>query len=497
MKQFNIYFETLSPVVITEKSGDSNMVATKDYIPGTTIHGLIAKLHIKQNNIDNLFYDLFFSDKISFGNAYPCENEKKYFPTPFSIQKHKLKECVYDLLFEDDSFNEQTKSTGNFSLITAPNSIESIEVKTTINFHNVIDDGVTLKKGGVFNYSAIDKGQTFASSIIGEENALKQILNLISDDSTHFIGRSKTSQYGCVKITKSDIVDYEKPLDTDERNENTMTLLSDAIVLNDNGMSEVSNTVMSKILGVDILESLLKKDTFENYVNVLKAKRPSVNIFKAGSCFKLEKLPEKFVDMEKFGLGERRNEGFGRVIFNYQKELDENSEINMIKPTFHSLPYEDNLPETTEKILFHTLKSKIRNKLIKEAIEEAEKFNNRESELITNSLAYRLKGFSEAGIDNFLDNLKSLKDTAKKSLENCSNNNENLCDFLNKSKGYFYGNEEYTGRIKSIVNDFPKFPTSVREQLGEDFNKEIEKLFFEKFFTHFRFMNKTKNKETI
>ncbi|WP_269849658.1 hypothetical protein [Methanosarcina horonobensis] len=51
MYQLTYEIETLSPVLLTQISGDTNMVSTLDYIPGTVVQGIFANNYIKKRRI--------------------------------------------------------------------------------------------------------------------------------------------------------------------------------------------------------------------------------------------------------------------------------------------------------------------------------------------------------------------------------------------------------------------------------------------------------------
>ena len=76
MKQLEYRVTTLTPLLISQNSGDPNTVASKEYIPGSAILGLTAWLYIQEKNLaekahtDQFFRELFLSNHVSFGNAY-------------------------------------------------------------------------------------------------------------------------------------------------------------------------------------------------------------------------------------------------------------------------------------------------------------------------------------------------------------------------------------------------------------------------------------------
>jgi CRISPR-associated Csx10 family RAMP protein len=70
MNKYQINVTLLSPVCIAQKRGIGNVIQTLDYIPGSTIRGVLAMLYIRENGTDpNL--KIFTSDNVRFGNCYP------------------------------------------------------------------------------------------------------------------------------------------------------------------------------------------------------------------------------------------------------------------------------------------------------------------------------------------------------------------------------------------------------------------------------------------
>ena len=71
MKSLKFHITTLSPLLITNNTGDLNMVSTKEYISGTAILGALAGIYIKKNNLEdahknNDFYKWFLDGSLKF-----------------------------------------------------------------------------------------------------------------------------------------------------------------------------------------------------------------------------------------------------------------------------------------------------------------------------------------------------------------------------------------------------------------------------------------------
>jgi len=486
MKQINYTITLNSPVLISSNSGDRNTVETMDYIPGVSVSGLIAHRYLqeREDGADDEFYSLFFRNNAVFTNAYRVHNNRKSYPAPLSLQSDKADdEKIYDLIFYDKESEMQTVPLAGFCIIK-DEVTEKPDITKTLHFHHERDrETGTTKERIIFNYESLDAGQVFQGSIIGHENYLETVKRLLEKNKTAYLGRSKTAQYGKVTFELKGISDFEPEIDDLDRDDSegiVMTLLSDAIVCNENGLSEVSIPVMEKELGVNVKKAFLKKDTFENFVSVWKVKKPMENVFKMGSCFLLEKLPSRYEELELLGIGERTSEGFGRVVFGWQQN-EEYSKVERKKDELQKPP----IPELSKKILTAILEDKLKSELIIQAFDDAGKFKNK---LISNSLIGRLSSFTVKGIEKFEENLSSLKGTPKRELEKCDNGKENLKEFLEKIS--LYADE----KIKSIQNNNSELVAETGYSDNEETKRELKKTYLQNFFNQLRRENKKRKK---
>lgn len=445
-----IKINPLSSLVITDTQGDPNMVKTKEYINGSVVLGLFAKIFLKSRKPDEEFYRLFLQGGLLFTNGYISDGdgaETISYPIPISMEKDKHPEKedsikAYDFIYGDESENnagitrldEETASTkdtkkkpiAGFGYIKEKdnkNYIKTISVETAINFHNSINNGQA--DNTVFNYESIKKDQVFISFIIGDRDDLCCIADLlrdyISDKHFVYIGRSKSSQYGKALIKLEGPLSYKNPyllsirgnlaenVSANTEGKVVITFLSNTIVYNDFGYSTVDIDVLSKYIGVKILNQSTRKSYVENFVSAWKAKKPSENMFAGGSSFLLEKLPDNYEKFELYGLGERTAEGFGRVAFGLQ--ATKNTDYEYQKYREHRLNNPELIPETTKNLVVYSIKSLINEEITVAAIEEAGV-----SDSITNSLIGRLIGFAAQAV-SFQNNLEYLRNTAKGQLK--------------------------------------------------------------------------------
>jgi len=263
MYQIHYKIRTLSPILLTWITGDTNMVSTLDYIPGSVVLGIFAKKYIDKKDMgrnaheDQYFHRCFLNSSICFTNAYLSKSNGKdrstFYPTPLSIQSSKEDEKeIYDLMITS---KKQTEYPGNYCKII-DDKINLASANRSINFHHSRKDRVKghSDDGTIFNYESLNPLQEFSGWIIGEEADLNIILELIGSKMKINIGRSKQIQYGKAELELLyDIPDtpisevYAFNLDR-LNNPFILTFWSPAIIYNENGFPSTSITDLKKYL---------------------------------------------------------------------------------------------------------------------------------------------------------------------------------------------------------------------------------------------------------
>lgn len=437
MYKLDYTLTTLSSVIIAKNSGDPNMVATEDYISGSSILGALANLYIKNQKLDEnahaneTFYKWFLSGDLKFCNAYIyCEDsDEPYLPTPLSIHRHKKSDdpnACFDLMFVDKK--DGTTYIGGYCNINGT-SINTCDVKRSINFHHERDytKGST-KEGIIFNYESIDEGQTFKGVIIARDKELLDLLIQTFGTPLELnIGKSRTAQYGRVRF------DFDKPAilthfknDYDTDDEITLTFISPVILLNEYGFSSADIDSIKKALGegVEISKAFIRTEQYEGFSSIWGLKKPSEICITAGSCLLIKansEAIERLKALELSGIGQRTNEGFGRFVLGMQQDNEKLSISQSKKVIKEPTPP---MPETVKTISKSLIQDYIIKKASIEAINDAKGFSKNPP---TKSLISRLEAMMRRHGKMEIDNLRK---TAKDKLEDCNNGSKTLMDFL-------------------------------------------------------------------
>jgi len=280
---------TLSPSLLTGGTGDPNMVATKENIPGTCVLGALAQRFISKRNLgmkaheDDVFFRWFLKGDVRFSNAYIVTRLddmtlKCNYPIPLSIHEDKESEGdLYDLLLDDPE--KVTKGLKGFGRIEGQ-TLYTQEVKKSLNFHHERDSFTgTTREGMIFNYESLDAGQTFEGTIMGSEQDLKQLTTTLGSTFETRIGRSRSAQYGRISFTFLDMKDCAVTPTVKITSSIILSLLSDAIVYNEMGMSttdlEVLEAHIKTKLGsaVFIENAFVKTSEIENFISTWKLRK--------------------------------------------------------------------------------------------------------------------------------------------------------------------------------------------------------------------------------
>ncbi len=500
MKTIRYTIKTINPVIISQTGSDQNMRNTKTYINGNTILGLVAKKYIKENNLDDNaqedknFKKLFLNGDIIYTNAYLTDDDYIYYPSPLSFKQEKYNENkIYNMLFVDEDFDTQTKSISEYLKINKTSILKS-SVKKKISFHHARErkTGIT-KKGAIFNYESISPGQLFTGHIIGNEENIHLIKDLIPNSYVGYVGRSKNTEYGKIKFNLSEIKEYKREINTgfnpDEKPEEpiVMTFLSDTIIYNENGFSCTNVNELGKILNISIKKSFINHEREEKYVGIWRCKNQSETCFKAGSTFLLNTLPNNYSELEQNGIGERTHEGFGRVIFGYQNGREHEGQtysvVNNLQNEEKSKPG-GTIPDIVKEITIEIITEKMNDLTVKKAMETADKFHS----IPSNSLIGKLHLISK-DVKTFKENFEKIKNNkpAQQQLEKCNNNNQTLAEFLHKnnfiSENDFNGNKPIENLLKIEALDITLSHLLEKRQI------KLNKIYLETFLKSLKWKN--------
>lgn len=351
-----VTLETLEPLLATSFQGDPNSDVSYDYIPGSMIRGALIGRYIKQNSLRELNLEntqinrLFFSDlETRYLNGYLMGGDRRSLPVPCSWHQQKGTELlkntglkIYDFGVE---LNEEVESpkplSKSYFWFLQDGSVHLHRPYRRVNIHNQRDrtKGRSSKKennpnteGEVFRYDALELGQSFQAAILCEQQDVATFEKLLAQPDI-WIGGSRSAGYGHVKLSYTVHNDeswqevgtvHTERADADDL---TVTLLSHTLLRDEWGQPTAAPALLpaaiNSVLGSEVLPNNPIIFSSSTLIGGFNRKwglpLPQVPALAAGSVLVFESgtlTPAQISQLERMGIGERRNEGFGRVAIN-------------------------------------------------------------------------------------------------------------------------------------------------------------------------------------
>lgn len=364
-----IYRVTLDePVIVTALEGEPNSAVSFDYLPGSALRGMVIGAYMRHFGLKEIdaanpdIQRLFFTNSTRFLNGYlvePVTNQRSL-PAPATWSSPKANDrIIRDSILrppkrgdeetdeEETEKHVETKSVKGFWVVDGEYANKA-KPKRVLNVHNdrnrkagralgpnrnpEANEDSNQDRGTIFRYDALAAGQTFEAAILCDDANDMLILKEALDSTNHtLLGGAVSAGYGRVALDIVQIMDgtwEEAPRRTNGRL--VITLLSDVILRDAYGQYCTTDAALCQAL----------HPFLSNYIKILDGRAfldvtmhggfnrkwglplPQMPALKMGSVIELttKSTPDESKLMELLwnGIGERRNEGFGRVAVNWQ-----------------------------------------------------------------------------------------------------------------------------------------------------------------------------------
>lgn len=320
------------PLVLSEGSAEGQQHASLDYIPGTTLLGACAS-QLGFDASSSLFRQLFLSPETRFLNAYPVRNGRRTLPVPLSAaaDKENPARAIDRIFFSQDArgIAEAQAALGESGVqikpvpggFIDPVTLDKCAVRKRFQTHVGIDREKRRATDSIlFGYESIDAGQQFSAVVLLEnEDAAAALQEGLEKQGLLRLGRSRSAGYGAAAVTVSRTASYEEAESgqTDGQT-HLLTLLSDycgrpGMPVWDSLISDLS----ARLDGFDascVAAVYTRTRVVRGFKGVWGLGRQAATVLVKGSVLKL-KLENGCspAPLQWSGLGQRRNEGFGRI----------------------------------------------------------------------------------------------------------------------------------------------------------------------------------------
>jgi len=205
---YNIELE--EPVICKSLRGGESR--TKDYIEGSKLLGLVIGAAKKQGKD---FLSLMEHGELFCSNAYISDHGVRYKEVPsayYSVKNDKA-HYVNKLIAESVPPTEEPLQLNMmkhcYINLDEKGSLykKSVEIEERYHHRRPMDKSIgraTEETGGdsqFYQMSAIKEGQTFSGYFMGDKDAIKNIYEILERDNEYYIGYSRSSEYGKVRLT--------------------------------------------------------------------------------------------------------------------------------------------------------------------------------------------------------------------------------------------------------------------------------------------------------
>lgn len=355
MKQLQYEITLRQPVYARALGGDPNSGMSLDYVPGSLMRGVLLFKYAEKNGIDidklnaadTAIRKLFFNGETRFLNAYPVYEKQRALPVPQSWQQTKFDKInIYDFAVAEPTDEKIARDCRGIrasfwceanqqKYLVKPERVLAVHNRRNREYGRAMElenmENKNEDKGEVFRYEALAPNQVFLGLILCEHASdAKTLHDLLSGEI--FLGGSRAAGYGLAQLAYLSTSDFEREVESNWPNPLpetlTFTLLSDALIRDGNGqfsadaetlkfaicqrLSIAADLVDNKIfLRSNIVGGFNRKWGLPLAQNVAVSMGGVITLTsKAWNSTNLENL-------EKFGIGERRAEGFGRIAVNW------------------------------------------------------------------------------------------------------------------------------------------------------------------------------------
>jgi len=398
-----------TPLLITGLgNGEENSSRSLTFIPGSALRGALVSRYTSSSKdllADPKAGKLFFSGTVRFLNAYPMDqNGNRMLPIPSSwrVQKGQdLKKAeVADLAFAAD--HEKTTlirkpykgfNTNQDAYAFVPD--EELSIHIASQGRGVVKAGEST----VFQYQALARGQRFGAIIVVDDKGDLDEIEKLLKPNTLYLGRSRSAGYGKVLIEN---VKREDKREADSANLPTtmITFLSDAILRDEHGQpTHDLDGFLTKRLKKTIKHksAFIRSAETGGFNRKWKLPLPQMSALGMGSVFVYSADQLAASDLEelaKNGIGERRVDGFGRIVVNWQgagpQKFSEPSPVDATASHPLSLGSQTIAKAMSERLLRHTLEQNL--------IAEANRYSIKGN--VTNHQLARLRSVLRQAIDS-------------------------------------------------------------------------------------------------
>jgi CRISPR-associated protein Csx10 len=434
-----------APLVLASLDSDPNSAASLTFIPGSALRGAAAR-SLCARGVDRFrpveFRRFILTGDVRYLNAYLAVGGRRGLPVPVSLRREKHSSGLFDLSAGTEPPDGQLSALArSLEYVTADMDVlmggnPAMMSRT----HQQRDRSVgrpTITTGSIFRFEALDAGQEFHGLLAvtaEDEVAVSHDTGLIQDvlGTTLLLGRSRRAGYGgAARVTWGSLRERESDgVRVVAGDQPAGTLLRVLLTSDYLGRHPLTGQIdpaacaveLRQRLGdrIEIVQRFQEFRAVGGYNRTWGLELPQGMALRAGSVLVVrltQAVPwADLLAVEQSGLGERRTEGFGQVVF--LKPVDGNVTLQQ------STPVVLQRPEGTPPPLLQTLQRRLLEDAAEERIAEtAARLAATATELPSRSLLGQLRiplrRPPREALGEFRGWIEALRPHARRQLEAC------------------------------------------------------------------------------
>ena len=326
--RYRLRLET--PMIITNNRDNAgldvinNFVETYRFIPGSAVRGMVMS-YLARENVS--WFEAHKSDLlregVRFSPAFPVVDGGVTIPTPSGFYEDKRKTRFYSVLTAENGVEPGDKRAGTGAFCT----VENHATLVTMSPETVSALRISRANREVFTCRAMASGIELEGYVcVDDPTMAPEIARAFTE--YVWLGADRYAGNGLCRVTalepaeapawrRFSYSDADKP-------ENTlyMMLLSPSAMLQNSECVGLNESTLGEILGVEKVEITACASSvagIQGFNRRWGSHIPSTLMYSAGSVFALRCTPapqlERVRKLEETGIGMRRSEGFGQVLF--------------------------------------------------------------------------------------------------------------------------------------------------------------------------------------
>jgi CRISPR-associated protein Csx10 len=363
---YRLTIELQEPLKISSVRGTSDSSTALDYIPGSMIRGALIHAYLRDRGMAPEDLDtrrLFQSDYLQFWNGYREIAGERGLPFARNLFEPKAQartqiavRHVWNGLDPEKMAEIRDRSPVQLKrqvmALRSDQVITAGRVKASSTLHLSVN-GSGTGETHLYRYEAIASGQRFQAVIWASPEADTDFMDWLKSQIRLqlWIGGARNSGYGRTEVRIEPCLASPEALWTpdDEQGDRLYVYAASDWLIRHPETGAWTTCLPSEWLGKQLGLQLELEDQHvgtrlsSGYVAPWKAYQPAVQAVEAGSVFSYRILsgklnPDRLTDLMSKGIGDRRNEGYGRLLFladwPYIEIVDEDADLISVQ-TFH------------------------------------------------------------------------------------------------------------------------------------------------------------------